>query len=142
MRRGSCSVRAMAVAATASGGETTAPSTRASGQPISFPTTRYATAPTTTVVKSTNPTESSAIGRMFARRFRYELSRAALNSSGGSTPNSTTSGSSSMFGIPGTNDRARPATTSTNGAGSLLRRATAAIATATTTNINANAPDM
>ena len=78
---------------------------------------------------------------MLARRLTYELSNAALNSSGGSTPNSTMSGLSSMLGIHGTKERARPATTSTNGEGSLNLRAAAAIAIAATTNIKTVAPD-
>src|ERR1700712_83893 len=97
---------------------------RASPTPTPTPTAsannpspgQTATAPTTTVVNSTRPTESSATGRMLARRLTYELSNAALNSSGGSTPNSTMSGLSSMLGIHGTKERARPPATRTNGA--------------------------
>ncbi len=93
IRFGSRSLRAIAVAATASGGAITAPSTSATGT-VSPGTNRYAAYPTASVAKSTYPTESIAMGRMFARRSRYELSTAAVYSSGGSSSGSTMCGSS------------------------------------------------
>lgn len=77
IRFGRPSLRAMAVAATASGGATTAPSTRAAVSGRSG-TRTYASQPTATVAKRTYPTESSATGRMLARRSRYEESTAAV----------------------------------------------------------------
>ncbi len=65
-RRGRFSRRPTASAETASGGATTAPSTRpaARGRPgISH----EATTPTTTAVNATRPTASSPIGRLLAR---------------------------------------------------------------------------
>ena len=54
-------LRAVALAATASVGEVNAPSTKATGH--ESPTTAWATAATTMVVTSTSPTESSKTGR-------------------------------------------------------------------------------
>ncbi len=76
-REGSPTRRATAVAATASGGATTAPSTSAAVSDRSG-TIRYAAQPTTRVAKSTYPTDSSATGLSCARRSRYELSVAAV----------------------------------------------------------------
>ncbi len=91
-RRGSPIRRPIAVAATASGGATTAPSASATAQEIPG---RIActTAPTPTVVKTTSPIESSRIGRRLALKSTSEVCWAAAYSSGGSNPNSTTSAS-------------------------------------------------
>ena len=75
-RRGRPSRWAIAVAAIGSVGETIAPSTKAGGQ--SRPgITAWATAATATIVASTSPTASSAIGRTFARSSRSEVKKAA-----------------------------------------------------------------
>lgn len=62
----------MAVAATASGGETIAPSTSATGQ-LNPGMTIRATAATPAVVASTSPTARSMIGRRFATKSRSEV---------------------------------------------------------------------
>ena len=69
--------RPIEIAATASGGATIAPSVRAAahGRPG---TTACATAPTTRQVKTTSPTESSAIGRALARKSSRLASSDAL----------------------------------------------------------------
>ena len=82
IRRGSPTVRPTAVAATASGGETIAPSVNAAASGRSGSTACTAN-PTTSVVNSTSPTDSSPIGRMFCRKLITELCQAAANSSGG-----------------------------------------------------------
>lgn len=69
MREGSPTRRATAVAATASGGATTAPRTRAAVSGRSG-TIRWTAQPTTSVAKSVYPTESSATERTWARRSR------------------------------------------------------------------------
>ena len=69
-RRGAPTRPAIAVAATGSVGPSTAPSTNATSH--GMPTTWCATKATPTVVTSTSPTESSAIGRALKRRSRIE----------------------------------------------------------------------
>ena len=76
MRRGSPTLRAIVVAATASGGATTAPSANAAAQPISGRTAWTSTA-TPAVVKSTSPTLSRAIGRLFVRKSTNDVRMAA-----------------------------------------------------------------
>ncbi len=90
--RGSPSRRPIDVAATASGGAMTAPSTSAtlSGMPG---TSHHAMAPATTVLNSTNPNASNPIGRRLARIPTVELFSAAEYSSGGRISSSTTLGS-------------------------------------------------
>ena len=61
--------------ATASVGETIAPSTNDSAQPR--PITSWATTATTPIVARTTPIESSAIGRALRRRSRSEVKKAA-----------------------------------------------------------------
>ncbi len=65
-RRGSPSLRPIAVADTASGGATIAPSVSAAAT-VSSGTVLYATKPTANVVASGRPTASSPIGRMLRR---------------------------------------------------------------------------
>ena len=74
-RRGIPTRRAIAVAATASGGATTAPRASAAGQPIG--SSQCATAPTASVVTMTSTTESSTIGRVLARKSMSEVRIAA-----------------------------------------------------------------
>src|SRR3954454_24906268 len=59
---------------------------------------------------------------------------AAANRSGGSRPNSTTSGSSATAGTPGTNEAAAPTTTSTTGADQPTLRDKPETVTVTRTN--------
>ena len=61
--------------ATASVGETIAPSTKAG--PQSSPITWWATSATATIVTPTSGIDSSAIGRAFRRRSRTEVKNAA-----------------------------------------------------------------
>ncbi|CAN5265900.1 hypothetical protein BH20ACT5_BH20ACT5_01320 [soil metagenome] len=68
-RRGNPTRRPIVVAATASGGATIAPSANAAASGNSG-TSAWATSPTTTVVNSTSPIDSSLIGRRFARNPR------------------------------------------------------------------------
>ncbi len=92
-RRGSPTLRATAVVATASGGATTAPSANAAANDISG-MTQCRTRATTSAVKATSPTESSAIGRRLRRKSRTEVRIDAAYRSGGSRPTRTRSGSS------------------------------------------------
>src|SRR2546425_2780310 len=70
--------RAMAVAATASGGETMAPRASATGQLMPGTRTR-ATAATAAVVAKTSPTARSVIGRRLARKSRSDVKYAAAH---------------------------------------------------------------
>src|SRR5207237_3477698 len=74
MLRGSPRFFAVALAATASVGETNAPRTKATGH--GSPMRPCATTATTVVVASTRPTESNKIGRRLARNSRHEVSHA------------------------------------------------------------------
>ena len=76
-RGGTLSRRSTATAATASGGETIAPSANAAGQPISGRTVCTTTA-TATVVARTSPTASERIGRSSALTSRIAVSKAAM----------------------------------------------------------------
>ena len=72
IRRGRRTRRAIAVAATASGGETMAPRTRAAGH--GTPGTRATTtAATAAVVATTRPTARSVIEKRFARKSRHDV---------------------------------------------------------------------
>lgn len=72
IRRGSRSPASTALAATASGGDTMAPSAKhaAQGKPG---TTRCATTPTTSVVNATAPTASCTMIRRLARKSRQAV---------------------------------------------------------------------
>ena len=74
-RRGTPTRRATSVAASASVGETIAPSVNA--PPSESPITSCATPATPHVVATTSPTASSEIGRRFARRSRRPVKNAA-----------------------------------------------------------------
>src|SRR5262245_28554295 len=91
MRRGTFKRWVTAVAATASGGDTIAPSTNATGQLIPG-ITACATHATAVVVTTTRPIASSAIGRVLAAKSRHDVNQAAANSSGGRNSSSTSSG--------------------------------------------------
>ena len=123
----------MAVAATASGGATTAPSAKAAATENGFGTTHNATSATHTVVNNVAPTDSTAIADRFARKSTSEVRMAAAYSSGGRTPTSTSSGSSRTCGTNGRYAPATPTPTSTSGAEAPIRRD--APATATTTSV-------
>ena len=124
MRRGSPIRRATAVAATASGGATTAPIANDTGHEM--PGISACTiAPTPRVVNTTRPTESSRMARRLALKSTREVWIAAAYSSGGSSPNSTTSGSRWISGTPGTYDAATPTAISSSGAGKSRRLASA-----------------
>jgi len=72
IRRGTPSRRKIAVAATASGGATIAPSANAAGQPTPG-TSAWTTAATTAAVTRTSATASNAIFRAFARMSRIDV---------------------------------------------------------------------
>ena len=129
--------RAMAVAATASGGATTAPIAIATGQLRSGKTQRRATA-TATVVAITRPTESSRMGRRLALKSTSEVCRAAAYSKGGSSPKSTTSGPSWTCGRLGTKEAAMPITIKSSGAG--IRRRSLTTVPASTVTARAMSP--
>ncbi len=95
-RRGRPTRRAIAVAATASGGATTAPSAKPTASLTS--SIAQTTRPTPTVVNSTSPTLSSAIGRRYVWKSINDVRIDAAYSSGGSRPISTISGVSSKSG--------------------------------------------
>ena len=118
------SCRATAVAATASGGATTAPIANDTGHEM--PGISACTmAPTPRVVNTTRPTESSKMARRLALKSTSEVWIAAAYSSGGSSPSSTTSGSRWISGTPGTYDAATPTAISSSGAGKSRRLASA-----------------
>ena len=117
IRRGSPIRRAIAVAATASGGATTAPIANAAGQ--DRPGSRgWTTSATPTVVKATRPTDSSRIGVRLALKSTSEVCSAAAYSSGGSSPTSTISSVSRTSPRNGSSDPTMPTAIRTSGAGS------------------------
>ena len=120
--------RAIAVAATASGGATTAPRAKPAASGMSG-ISHHATSPTIRVVKITRPTDSEAMVPFFARKSMNEVLYAALKSSGGRMPTSTSSGSSATSGRKGTKDAAIPTSTRSRGADVCQRSARAATAT-------------
>ncbi len=75
MRCGAPIRRRISAGATASVGETTAPSTNASAQPR--PIAWWATKATASIVARTTPIESRAIGRALRRRSRSDVKNAA-----------------------------------------------------------------
>ena len=97
----------MAVAATASGGDTIAPRTNAAGQPRPG-TIACATAATPAVVASTRPTARRVMGRRFAWKSRSDVKYAAAQRMGGRKIRKTISGSSATDGTPGTKPRISP----------------------------------
>ena len=111
MRRGTLRRCVTAVAATASGGETIAPSTNATGQ-LMPGMTACAIQATAVVVTTTRPIASNAIGRRLAAKSRHDVNQAAANSSGGRNSSSTSSGSIFTAGSPGTNASPSPPSTS------------------------------
>src|SRR5437867_5522442 len=119
IRRGNRSRLLIAVAATASGGETIAPSANAAAH--GNPPNACATTPIASVVTRTNPIASHRMGVRFARKSRHDVNSAAGYSNGGNTNSNTISGLSFNDGGPGRNPSARPATTSKTGYGNAMR---------------------
>jgi len=76
MRRGMLRRDRIAVAATASGGDTIAPSTKATAQGTSGNSSLSVT-PTASVVAATRPIASSPIGRICALKSVHDVSSAA-----------------------------------------------------------------
>ena len=74
MRRGSCIRRTIDSGATASGGETIAPSTNPTGH--GRPSSQCADAATATVVNTTQPTASNEMGRRLKRNSRQLIATA------------------------------------------------------------------
>src|SRR6476661_329951 len=130
-RRGTPRRWSTAVAATASGGATIAPSVSATGQAMSGIST-CATAATMTVVNSTRPMASNRIGRAFALKSRMGVKYAAANRIGGRKSRKTRSGSSVMRGIAGSSPRTTPPNRRRIGSATLNRRARYDRAVATT----------
>lgn len=76
-RRGSPMRRPIAVAATASGGATTAPIASAAAQPRPG-ISQFTTAPTAKVVTTTRPTDNKIMGRRLAAKSTSEVCSAAV----------------------------------------------------------------
>src|SRR4051794_20312798 len=122
--------RPIVVAATASGGATTAPIASATHQ--SIPGSSACTSrPMPKVVNTTRPTLSRRMGRRLALKSTSDVWIAAAYSSGGSSPSRTTSELRWTVGRPGTYDAATPTTISPSGAGKETRSATAVPASTT-----------
>ena len=131
IRRGNRNRRSTAVAATASGGETMAPSAKQTAQGAPG-TSHLSASPTASVVVATRPIASSRIGRSFARKSRHDVSIAAGYSTAGRTIASTRSGSTSSAGQSNAKPRPMPASTSTIGYGTWMRFASQPAAIAQT----------
>src|SRR5688572_31755382 len=89
-----------AAAATASGGEMIAPSTKASGQPNSGMKV-CAIHATAHVVKITHPVASSVMGRFAFLKSTQEVVQAAAYKTGGRKTRNTMSGCKAICGKPG-----------------------------------------
>src|SRR5207253_1625219 len=123
IRRGTARRWAIAVAATASGGETIAPSATASGHVM--PGTRaIAAAATTPALTATRPTARAAMFLRFVLKSRIGVRNALTYRSGGSTTRKTICGSSSNRGIPGTSPTTSPPSRSSTGYGTRIFRET------------------
>src|ERR1700737_4714115 len=110
MGRGTANRANVAIAATASGGDTIAPSTNAAGHP-SPGTSRSATNATATVLSTTSPIALPRIGRRLARNNVQSVDQPPLKSSGGKIERKIQSGAIVTRGKPGTNASAVPART-------------------------------
>src|SRR6476661_32560 len=84
IRRGRPIRRATAVAATASGGATTAPRAKATANGTGI--SHHVTRPTPAAVNSTSPTDSARIDVVLARKSTSEVRTAAAYNRGGSRP--------------------------------------------------------
>ena len=107
MRRGAPRLCVIDVAATASVGEMMAPRANAAahGKPG---IAQCAIAPTTSVVRTTNPSASPATGRRLRPKSRHEVCTAATNKSGGKNSVKTASGANSTAPNAGTKESANP----------------------------------
>src|SRR6266850_5688900 len=123
IRRGTARRWAIAVAATASGGETIAPSATASGH-VMPGTSTIATAAITPVLTATRPTARNAMFFRFVLKSRIGVRNALTYRSGGSTTRKTICGSSSNRGIPGTSPTTSPPSRSSTGYGTRIFRET------------------
>ena len=134
-RRGTGSLDTIAVAATASGGETIAPSATATAH--GMPGKRWrATMATTTVVTITSPIASVPILSMFRLNSRSDVNIAADHKMGGRKTKKTRFGSSAGTVTPGIIPTPKPASICRIGVGIGRRRASAVsetTSTATTT---------
>ena len=115
-------------------GATIAPSAKhaAHGSPF---TRVWATTATAPAVATTRPVESSVMLRASARRSRRLAKNAPEYSSGGRKTTSTSSGASSMSGIPGTKPSTSPPSTSRIGYGTPIRLASALSTTTATSRL-------
>ena len=127
-RRGTGSRETTAAAATASGGETMAPSAMATAHGR-FGSSACEAMATTAVVVNTSPTASRPIGRMACLNSRNDVKNAAAHRIGGRKTKNTRSGSSSGTLTPGRKPSASPASTWRIGDGMGKRRASAVSAT-------------
>ena len=110
-RRGMSRRRRICVAATGSVGATIAPSANATAHGRSS-TSAWAATATATAVSTTSTVELMTIERASARSARRLAKNAAEYSSGGRNTTRTRSGSRRTSGMPGTNPRPSPPTTS------------------------------
>src|SRR6185295_18507733 len=132
-RRGTGSLETIAAAATASGGETIAPSAMAAAHGSPGNSACAATA-TTTDVTSTRPTASRVIDARFALNSRGDVKKAAAHNAAGRNTKNTRSGSSSGISTPGTRPTSNPAATWSTGVGTGSRRPSAVSATTSAAN--------
>lgn len=126
------------MAATGSGGATSAPSATAaaSGSPG---TTAFATAATAAVVTKTRATASSRIGRTLAANWRQEVRCAEAYSSGGNTSGRMYSGGMSTFGTTGSSAITTPPMVISTGAGSPRRSPSGTVTTAPSSSTKSRA---
>src|SRR3954466_488500 len=122
-----------AIAATASGGATTAPSATAADHGTSGISARVTTA-TAMVVSPTAKMTRPATWRQLSLRSRNDVSYAASSSTGATNNASASSGGTVNDGAPGRNARSTPATARNTGYGTPTRRAAAASSTAASTS--------
>lgn len=126
------------MAATGSGGATSAPSATAAA--IGSPgTTALATAATAAVVTNTRATASRRMGRTLAANCRQEVRCTEAYSSGGSTSGRMNSGGTSTFGTAGTSARITPPMVMSTGAGSPSRSPSGTVTTAPSRSTNSRA---
>ena len=130
-RCGGCSGRSTAVAATASGGATTAPSAIAAAQGMAG-TRVWATSATATVVRPTANTTRLVTGAQLSLRSLTDASYAASSNTGATNSASASSGGSVNDGATGTKARNAPPSARNTGYGAPTRRAAAASSTAAT----------
>ncbi len=121
-----------AVAATASGGETTAPTAMAAASPISG-TSQCRKKPTTTAETMTRTTASAEIAVKFRRKSPAGTVIAAEYRIGGRMMNRIRCGSSTSSGAPGMNPAAAPSRTNKIGEATPIRGANRDTATITRT---------